>query len=351
MTSAALERVAVFRALQLGDMLVAVPALRALRAAFPRAHLTLVGQPWARELARRLPWLDGFLAFPGYPGLPEREPEPGAIDAFFDQVAQLDPDLAVQLHGSGEISNTIVARFGARRIAGFHPAGEASPDPRWFVPWPAVGREAERLMQLPLHLGAPNTGLALEFPLQAADHLELERFWAGNGGPARDYICIHPGARWRSRRWPAERFAAVADALRGRGHRIVLTGSAGETQTLAAFRSYVGEPPIDASGRTSLGGLGALIAGARLLLCNDTGVAHLAPAVGTPAVIVSSGADVRRWAPLDSGRHRMLHHDTACRPCMHEQCPTGHECALGVGTQDVISQCLQLLENGVRNAA
>jgi ADP-heptose:LPS heptosyltransferase len=347
----AITRVAVFRALQLGDMLVAVPALRALRAAFPRAHLTLVGQPWAHELALRLPWLDGFLAFPGYAGLPERDPEPAAIEPFFDRVAALNLDLAVQLHGSGQITNEVVDRFGAHQVAGFHPADQPNPDPRWFVPWPASGREAERLMQLPLHLGAPHTGLSLEFPLQEEDHAELERFWASIGGRPREYVCVHPGARWRSRRWPAERFAAVADALRARGHAIVLTGSAGEAATLAAFRACVTEPPIDASARTSLGGLAALIKGARLLVCNDTGVAHLAAAVGTRSVIVCSGADAQRWAPLDASRHRMLHHDTACRPCTYEQCPTGHECALAVSTQEVLAQCLHLLEEEVRHVA
>jgi ADP-heptose:LPS heptosyltransferase len=164
------------------------------------------------------------------------------------------------------------------------------------------------------------------------------------GGRPAQYICVHPGARWRSRRWPAERFAAVAAALRARGLSIVLTGSAGDAPAVSAFRAGVGEPIVDACGRTSLGGLAALIAGARLLLCNDTGVAHLADAMGTPSVIVCSGADAKRWAPLDQRLHRMLHHDTVCRPCTYEECPTGHECALGVSVAQVHGECVRLLD-------
>ena len=347
-----LERIAIFRALQLGDVLVAVPAMRALRAAFPDAHLTLIGLPWARDLAVRLPWLDAFLAFPGHPGLPERKPEPGALETFFARAAGLQLDLAIQLHGSGEISNGIVARFGARHIAGFHPSAAPCPDPRWFVPWPEHGREAQRLMRLALHLGAPQTSsMTLEFGLRSEDRAEAQRLWLAFGEQRGRYVCVHPGARWRSRRWPAERFAAVAEALRAKGLQIVLTGSAGDAPAVSAFRAAVGEPIVDVCGRTSLGGLAAIIAGARLLLCNDTGVAHLAAALRTPSVIVCSGADAQRWAPLDQRRHRMLHHDTACRPCSHERCPTGHECALGVSAAQVLGECVRQLDEEVSDAA
>jgi ADP-heptose:LPS heptosyltransferase len=131
----------------------------------------------------------------------------------------------------------------------------------------------------------------------------------------------------------------------------VLTGSAAEAQTLAEFRTLAGTPIIDAAERTALGALGALLRGARLLLSNDTGVAHLAAAVGTPGVIVCSGADAQRWAPLDPQRRRMLHHPVPCRPCSFELCPTGHECALGVPPHAVLQACLELLDAGFRHAA
>jgi ADP-heptose:LPS heptosyltransferase len=340
----------VFRALQLGDMLVAIPALRALRALYPRARLTLIGLPWARELVQRFPWIDDFLAFPGHPQLPERGCETSQLEVFFAHARLRRFDLALQLHGSGERTNAIVAQLGAQAVGGFYPVSTRCPDPQRFVAWPEHGRECERLTRLPIHLGASPPTLDLELPLTPADRFELAALWRCLGGRPSRYVCIHPGARWPSRRWPATRFAAIAARLAQRGYAPVLTGSPGDSDALQAFRAAGGEA-LDAAGRTSLGSLAALIAGARLLVCNDTGVSHVAAATRTPSVVISSGADVARWRPRDAARHRVLHHQVACRPCAHERCPIGHECALGVSVERVLDECLRLLSMEAVRAA
>jgi ADP-heptose:LPS heptosyltransferase len=74
------------------------------------------------------------------------------------------------------------------------------------------------------------------------------------------------------------------------------------------------------------------------VVANDTGISHIAAAMRTPSVIVASGSDVQRWAPLDRELHRVLHHDTACRPCAHAVCPIGHPCALGVSAEEVVQE-------------
>jgi ADP-heptose:LPS heptosyltransferase len=347
---AAPGRVAVFRALQLGDMLVATPALRALRALYPSARLTLIGLPWARELAHRFAWIDDFLPFPGHPHLPERSCEPSLLEAFFAQARRRRFDLALQLHGSGERTNAIVAQLGAQAVGGFYPGGTRCPDPQGFVTWPERGSETERLVRLPVHLGAPPPALDLELPLTPGDRLELAALWRSLGGRPQRYVCIHPGARWASRRWPAARFAAIAARLAQRGYAPVLTGGTGDTDALQAFRAAGGEA-LDATVRTSLGSLAALIAGARLLVCNDTGVSHVAAATRTPSVVISSGADVARWRPRDAARHRVVYHHVDCRPCTHERCPTAHECALGVSVERVLDECLRLLAMESAHAA
>ena len=77
--------------------------------------------------------------------------------------------------------------------------------------------------------------------------------------------------------------------------------------------------------------------GARLLVCNDTGVSHVATAMATPSVVICSGADPGRWAPLNRDRHRVLHADVPCRPCAYQVCPIGHPCATGVSIASVLA--------------
>jgi ADP-heptose:LPS heptosyltransferase len=105
-------------------------------------------------------------------------------------------------------------------------------------------------------------------------------------------------------------------------------------------------PAVDLAGRTSLGALGALIDGAGVVVCNDTGVSHVTAALGTPSVVVASGSDVRRWAPLDQSRHRVVWHQVDCRPCTFDECPIGHPCALAVEAGDVIAAVDTLLGDG-----
>jgi ADP-heptose:LPS heptosyltransferase len=334
----------VFRALVLGDLLCATPALRALRLAAPQARITLCSLPWAAALAARLPMVDAFIEFPGHPDLPERRPAPGALDRFVDDVRSRSFDLVLQMHGSGSIVNPLVTALGGRRSAGFAtPGTEAGLD--LAVPWPVQGTEVDRCLALAQALGAPGDGPRLAFPLSAADRLGAAVLLRGAGvdGP---FAIVHPGSQLPSRRWPPARFAAVADALSDRGLHVVVTGSPAEAPLAAAVRAASRRPPVDLCGRTdTIWLLGALVASASLVVANDTGISHVAAALGVPSVIVASGSDVARWAPHDRARHRVLWHATPCRPCAHAVCPTQHECAAGVLPQDVAASALDLLES------
>jgi ADP-heptose:LPS heptosyltransferase len=332
-------KIAVLRALQLGDLLCTVPAFRALDAAHPEAHITLIGLPWARGFAARFRcYIDDFLEFPGFPGMPERAV--GDVPAFFRIARQREFDLALQMHGSGGFTNPLTVLMGAPQNAGFYVQGGYCPDPKRFIEWRDGEHEVQRYLRLLAHLGVPPKGAQLEFPLDPADWRELESF----GLSDKSYAVVHPGSQLPSRRWPAERFAEVADALARDGLRIVLTGTRLESFLIEKTKSAMREPAMDLSGRTTLGGLAALIARARLLVCNDTGVSHVAAAMRTPSVVIACGSDPRRWAPLNGDLHRVLYREIGCRPCAHRECPIGHPCALGVSVHEVLNETNRLVE-------
>lgn len=331
-----IERIGIFRALMLGDMLCAVPALRAVRKAFPSACITLLGLPWVRALAERLSCVDEVIDFPGYPGLPEVQFNPAALPEFLSEVLARRFDLVLQLHGSGRIVNPLISTFGARQTAGFFDDAAWLPphERQRYVPWPESGHEIHRLLRLTDALGLRREGVHSEFPIEDHDR-EILRALCPQLSQA-PYVCVHPGAQLASRRWPAPRFAAVADAMAEKGYSVVLTGTASETLLASSVMNTMQQPAISLVGQTSLWTLGALLERAECLVCNDTGVSHIAAALGTPSVVVSCGADVARWTPLDSGRHRVLWAATHCRPCGFAECPYGHGCATAIDVGQVL---------------
>lgn len=296
-------RIAVLRARVLGDLLCAVPALRSFRRAFPSAEITLVGLPWATEFVERFgAYLDGFLELPGYPGLPEREPEVRALPDFLRDAQAREYDLVVQLHGSGDVTNPLALLLGGGRTAGFYPDRGWCPDSEAFTVYPDRGAEPMRLLRLPEFLGLPVDGPQLEFPVSNEERAEL----AEATGELGDYVVVHPGARLPSRRWSPAGFAAVGEAVAERGLRVVLSGTEAEAPVTAEVAGAMRAPALDLAGRTSLGALGALVENARLLVTNDTGVSHIAAALGVPSVVVFTASDPRRWAPLDGALHRSV---------------------------------------------
>jgi ADP-heptose:LPS heptosyltransferase len=168
------RRVVVLRGLQLGDLLCAVPAFRALRAGLPRAEIVLVGLPWAADFVRRYAhYFDGFRQFPDYPGLPERPPQLAQLPAFLKAMQRERFDLALQMHGSGQITNPLTAALGARHTAGFFVPGQFCPDPERFLPYPVLVPEVWRHLRPLDFLGVPPRGEHLDFPLRPEDAEEL----------------------------------------------------------------------------------------------------------------------------------------------------------------------------------
>jgi ADP-heptose:LPS heptosyltransferase len=311
-----LERIAVVRALGgLGDLLCTVPAFRALRVAFPQAEIAFIGLSSVKPLIERFDrYLDKILDFPGYPGLPEQSLQVQQIPEFLQLVQNERFDLAIQMHGSGTITNPLTVLLGARINAGFFIPGQYCPDESRFLPFLDHESEVRRYLRLLEFLGVPSQGEELEFPIYEQDKQALgaidEVRHLGKG----EYVCIHPGASTPIRRWQPEGFAAVADALAQLGLSIVLTGSKQEVELCRTVATLMKAPSLNLAGRTCLGALAALVNDSRLLVCNDTGVSHLAAALRVPSVVIFTQSDPERWAPLNSDRHRVVYHATPIPP-------------------------------------
>ena len=347
------RRIAVFRALQLGDMLCAVPALRSLRAAYPDTEITLIGLPWARAFVSRFDrYLDAFIEFPGFPGLPEQRMLVRRFPSFLHDVQRRHFDLVLQMHGSGRVTNSIVALFDARRYAGFRDVNGECPDARTlFLEWPARGAEVRRLLRLMTFLGIAPHGEHLEFPIREEDRAELRALPAVRELVPGEYVCMHAGARNPVKRWPPSCFAAVADALTDAGLRVVLTGTTEEAPITRAVVAAMRAPAIDVAGPMRLGALAALMRDARLVICNDTGVSHLAAALAVPSVVIFIAADPDRWAPLDAERHRALYDPSTCLARAPGQLLAGRACPAGITPEIVLDETERLFAAGHAYAA
>jgi len=280
-------RLVALRALGLGDLLVAVPALRALARAFPGHRRLLAAPAWLEPLLPLLaddlgPYLDGLVDLPGLRSDPELLSE--------------RPDIAVNLHGRGPESHRLLLASRPRQlIAHRHDAVEES---AWMPAWDPNEHEAKRWCRLLAEIGieADPAELEIERP-----EIDLARW-------ARGATLLHPGAASAARRWPPERWSAVARAEVAAGREVLVTGSRKEVGLARAIAAAAGlEPRRELAGRTDLYSLAALVAAADAVVCGDTGVAHLATALGVPSVLLFGPTSPRLWGPPEGrGIHRAL---------------------------------------------
>lgn len=325
-----LRRILVVKLADLGDLLTATPALRALRQRYPGSEITALVSPHAASLLVGNDAVDHVVTFP---------------KAIFDDVALLArPDVGwMAAHHAGALARRLhSARFdavvllhhlytawGRLKYRGLLAAtgapirvGLGSAD---FLTHRVAdagfgGRhEVDYWLEVVGQLGAVHRCPRLELHLSQRECELARRRWKALGLADRSVIAIHPGSGRFSvaRRWPPERFAEVGEALAGDGHAIAVVAGPGEEHVAQRVLGEMRTPGVILHGLADPRELAALLSHCRLFVGNDSGVMHMAVAVGVPCVSVFGLSNHRAWGPYPPGRHRVVRLELPCSPCFY----------------------------------
>jgi len=296
------RKIAIFRALQLGDLLCAMPAIKNLRLAYPYAEIVFIGLPSSQRLIERYTVLfDRFISFPGYPGLPEQPFNEQAFHVFSKQVKEEAFDLILQMQGNGTIVNAMLAPLSNGELAGFSIDEAELTQYPLLMPYPSFGHESLRHIALMKHLDVPIVTTEMFFPMQETDDQQLSHF-----ALEANYVCMHCGSRGAWRQWPPAFFAQLADLCMLRNIQVVLTGTAEEIDLIQQVADLMKQEPLIVAGKTDLGSVAALLKRSKGLIANCTGVSHLAAALKVKSVIISMDGEPERWAPLNTDIHHTI---------------------------------------------
>lgn len=297
------RKIAVVRANGIGDFCFALPALAALRAAYPEAEIVLLGKRWHADFLRgRRGPIDRVVVVPPYGGVsaePGTEVDAGGLAQFFGAMQAEHFDLALQLHGGGRYSNPFTRELRARYAVGLRAPDAAPLDDT--IPYIYFLPEIARYLEVVALVGARPVTLEPAVELTDADWRELARAGVGRDEPI---AVLHPGASDPRRRWPADNFAAVGRALAARGARVAVIGASEERVLTQTVQAQVGSQALDLCDRLSLGGLAALLACSRVVVANDSGPLHLASAVGAATAGIYWCGNLINSGPMTRRLHR-----------------------------------------------
>ncbi|MDI3280061.1 MAG: glycosyltransferase family 9 protein [Bacillota bacterium] len=338
MAGAAFRRILTLHLSPLGDTLFATPALRALRHGFPGAEVTAVAWRTNAPLLADNPNLDRLLPCAGLWEVAQFLREEKGFDLVVG-LSHLGSWAALLCEGAPRVG------FNARRLGRFYCT--RVPDRRDV-------HAVEYCLAVVEAVGARRQGTGLELALGERERAFAAELLAAAGcgpGPSRaPLVAIHPGGRtFRRKRWPAKRFAAVADRLaREWGARVVLVGGREDVPLGEEIATLMRKKPLMAVGRASLKQTAALLEASSLFIGNDSAPQHMAAAVGTPVIGLFGPTDPRNFAPLGSG-HRVLRKEWPCSPCFRWLGGFGQyvypwlaagcrgECMLAITVEDVVA--------------
>ena len=323
-----------------GDSVLAIPAMKAVRARFPEAEITLLVRPWVAGIFRTAPFIDHLWS----------EPRPAGISEWMriiNSIRKSRFDLALLFPNSFESAVMIFLGGVPQRI------GYATDGRRWLLTnslKPASGKHHQVHYYLALAgaLSAEVTHPSISIEANAEEKAQAERLLASEGvSPGRRYLVLNPGAAYGSaKRWNEEGFADAGDTLATElDLDVAIVGSEKERSIGESIQKRMRSRVAVLSGRTSMETLIGVISGSSLVLTNDSGPMHVAAALGIPTVAIFGSTDdvvTGPWGP----RARVVREPVECSPCMLRECPIDHRCMTRVSAEAVCRAAREVLHAG-----
>jgi heptosyltransferase-2 len=337
------ERVLIRGTNWIGDVVMTLPALTAIRTTWPGAKLFVLAKPWVAEVYRRSSDVDEIILFE----------EPGrhaGIAGKWRLAAELRRhrfDCAILLQNA--IEAAIIAR-----LAGIPLRAGYNTDGRGFLLTHSVKRtsairevhQVDYYLEMVQALGCLPAGRSVHLHPGRDDDGVSEKFFDEWGiQPGYPLIGLAPGAAYGpAKKWFPERFAAVVDRMiDDTGAQVILFGSDSDRGSTAEVRKNARHPLIDIAGRTDLREAIALISRCGLFISNDTGLMHIAGALGIPMVAIFGSTNPKTTSPVGEASI-IIHRDVPCSPCLKPICPTDFRCMDLIGVDEVYSAARGLMK-------
>ncbi|MBP8696794.1 MAG: lipopolysaccharide heptosyltransferase II [Syntrophobacterales bacterium] len=327
----------------IGDVVMTFPAMAAVRATLPKARITVLVKPWVADLVRMHPAVDDVLVYER----PGRHDGLRGLFALARELRQRRFDAAILLQNA--IEAAVIARLAGIPVRAGYDTDARGPLLTHPVKLnPSVKTVHQSLYYLGMleALGFEPSGTSVSIVPTEEQQRAAGRHLAEWGiAGRRPLVGMAPGAAYGpAKRWFPERFAAVADRLAERfACPVLLFGSAGDRASTEAVQAAAKTALVDIAGRTSLGDAIALIACCDLFITNDSGLMHVAGALGVPTVAVFGSTDPKTTYPLGE-RTVLVRRPVDCSPCLRQECPTDFRCMDLVTVDEVLEHSTRLLE-------
>lgn len=333
----------------LGDVLMCTPAIRALRTSMPGSRIILLTSGSGAAAAPYIPEVDEALVYAA-PWMKSSQPHGPAEDfTFMETLRTRDFDAAVifTTYSQSPLPAAMLCylagiplRLAHCRENPYQLLTDWVPDTE---PDKQIRHEVQRQLELVTSIGCHTQEQRLSFRVKECDReavwLKLQERGLGSGRP---WILCHPGATAASRRYPAAHFSrAIRELVTQAGVDIVFTGSAEENDLIELIRNEAGVSTFSLAGELNLGQLGAAISLASVVLCNNTGPAHMAAAIGTPIVDLYALTNPQHTPWMVE--NVVLNHDVPCRSCYKSACPQGHHHCLTKVEPTEVAEAVQSL--------